>query len=386
MSILDFAYTIFIMPLQMMFEVLYMFTNSVINDPGLSIIALSLMMNLLVLPLYMRADAMQEHERDMENLLHRGVSHIKKTFKGNEKSMMLSTYYRQNNYKPTDVFKGSISLFLEIPFFISAYMFLSHLSLLNGVSFWFIPDLGAPDGLINIGGFSINLLPFVMTGINLVSCVIFTKGMPAKTKVQLYGMAAFFLVFLYASPAGLVFYWTLNNLFALIKTIFYKLKNPQRIIKIIAAVFGVALLYYAGFVCETGRLARVVVAILGVACLMPGIVSLILKKREPKPKKPFLDIEPSKRRFITAGIFLTLFLGLFIPSTVIAASPQEFVAVSNYYNPLWYVISSSCLAMGFFLVWFGVFYWLCNKKAKVIFELGVWIFAGMAVINYMFFI
>ena len=33
--------------------------------------------------------------------------------------------------------------------------------------------------------------------------------------MQLYTMALFFLVFLYTSPAGLVFYWTLNNLFSL---------------------------------------------------------------------------------------------------------------------------------------------------------------------------
>ena len=41
-------------------------------------------------------------------------------------------------------------------------------------------------------------------------------------------MALFFLVFLYTSPSGLVFYWTLNNLFSLVKTIFYKLSTPER--------------------------------------------------------------------------------------------------------------------------------------------------------------
>ena len=228
MSILDVLYTLLIEPLRLIFEVLYMFTYNIIGDPGFSIVALSLMMNFLVLPLYMRADAMQEHERDMEARLHDGVAHIKATFKGDEKVMMLQTYYRQNNYRPTDVFKGSISLFLEIPFFISAYIFLSNLGLLRGVPFGPIPDLGSPDGMLTLGGLSINVLPFIMTGVNLVSCAIFTKQMPRKTKIQLYGMAAFFLVFLYASPAGLVFYWTLNNVFALIKTIFYKLKTPRR--------------------------------------------------------------------------------------------------------------------------------------------------------------
>ena len=118
MSILDILFTTLIMPLQLVFEVLYMLTNNIIDDPGMSIVALSLMMNFLILPLYMRADAMQEEERVMEARLRKGATHIRKTFKGDEKTMMLQTYYRQNHYKPTDVFKGSISLFLEIPFFI----------------------------------------------------------------------------------------------------------------------------------------------------------------------------------------------------------------------------------------------------------------------------
>jgi len=222
-----------------------MMANKIIDNPGMSIIVLSLAMNFLVLPLYRRADAMQEEERDMEAKLHDGVAHIKKTFKGDEKMMILQTFYRQNNYKPTDVFKGSISLFLEIPFFIAAYQFLSHLQILQGVQFGVIADLGAPDALIAIGNFHINLLPIIMTAVNLVSCVIFTKGYPIKTKAQLYLMAIFFFIFLYSSPAGLVFYWTLNNIFSLVKTIFYKLKNAKKILNIMFAFAGAALVIYA---------------------------------------------------------------------------------------------------------------------------------------------
>jgi len=129
-AILD---TLLFKPLQLLFEVIYMIADRVIDNPGLSIIVLSLVMNFLVLPLYKRADAMQEEERDIEMKLRDGVAHIKKTFSGDEKMMILQTYYRQNNYKPTYVLRGAVSLFLQIPFFIAAYRFLSGLSLLNGV-------------------------------------------------------------------------------------------------------------------------------------------------------------------------------------------------------------------------------------------------------------
>ncbi len=89
MSFLTIIDTILFRPLQLLFEIIYMVANRVIDNPGLSIVVLSLIMNFLVLPLYKRADAMQEEEREMEKRLHKGVSHIKKTFHGDERMMML---------------------------------------------------------------------------------------------------------------------------------------------------------------------------------------------------------------------------------------------------------------------------------------------------------
>ena len=244
MSLWFILQSIFIGPLKLVFEIIYSLAYRFLDDPGLAIIFLSLAMNILVLPLYRRADAMQEQARDTENKLSRVVTHIKKTFSGDERMMILQTYYRQNNYKPTDALRGSVSLLLEIPFFMAAYQFLSSMYVLEGVRFGPIADLASPDGLVTIAGITINVLPVLMTAINVVSSAIYLKGFPLKTKIQLYGMAAFFLVFLYNSPSCLVFYWTLNNLFSLIKTIFYKLKNPKKVLKIAFAIctLGISLL------------------------------------------------------------------------------------------------------------------------------------------------
>jgi len=206
MSFLDILITLFIGPLKLVFEIIFAIAHRFTGHPGLAIVVLSLIMNILVLPLYRRADAMQEEARDIDEKLRDGVAHIKKTFSGDERMMILQTYYRQNNYKPSQALNGSVSLLLEIPFFMAAYQFLSHLDVLNGVSFGPIADMGAPDGLLVIGGIAINLLPVLMTLINVVSSAIYLKGFPLKTKIQLYAMAAFFLVFLYKLPAYLVFY------------------------------------------------------------------------------------------------------------------------------------------------------------------------------------
>lgn len=386
MSFFSILENIFIGPLKLIFEVIFETAHRFVGHPGFAIVFLSLLMNILVLPLYRRADAMQEAARDTEARLQKGVSHIKKTFSGDERMMILQTYYRQNNYKPTSALNGSVSLLLEIPFFMAAYQFLSHLEILNGVSFGPIADLGQPDGLLTIGSFSVNVLPILMTLINVVSSALYLKGFPLKTKIQLYGMALFFLVFLYTSPACLVFYWTLNNLFSLVKTIFYKIKNPQAVLRYLLFALGIGLLVFGGVFYEAAYLWKkwVVIAV-GILLLLPFAFDLIQKAIRKKEQKKTRVYTPNRKRFLAAALFLTALVGLLIPSTYISASPQEFVDITYYQNPLWYLVSSSCLAAGTFLVWVGVFYWLATPRGKVIFEVGLWSLSGVALVNYMFF-
>ena len=384
MSIIEILETILIGPLKLVFEIIYVLANRIIGHPGLSIIVLSLIMNILVLPLYRRADEMQEKAKDIEEKLHDGVAHIKKTFTGDERMMILQTYYRQNNYKPTDALNGSVSLLLEVPFFMAAYQFLSTLTLLEGVSLGPIADLSKPDGLLVIGSLHINLLPVIMTLVNVISSALYLKGYPLKTKIQLYGMAGFFLVFLYTSPSGLVFYWTLNNLFSLVKTVFSKLKNPKKILTIISSLAGIFLVIYALFIYNTDALSRkLLVVAIGAVLQIPAVFYLLSKKLSFSSHKN--PVRPNRPLFMLGVGFLIVLLGLLIPSTYIAASPQEYINPAYFYDPIWYVVSALCLSVGFFGVWLSIFYWLSTPKIKTYFEKFVWIFCGIALVNYMFF-
>ncbi len=390
MGAFQIIYSVLIRPLQIFFEYIFSVAQKGIGNPGLSIIVLSLTMNLLVLPLYNRADEVQEAERKMESRLRNGVAHIKKTFKGDEKMMMLQTYYRQNGYKPTDVFKGSVSLLLEIPFFVAAYQFLSHLSVIQGKSFGPITDLGAPDALITIGLISINILPIIMTAVNLTSCVIFTKGYPLKTKIQLYGMAVFFFFFLYKSPAGLVFYWTLNNIFSLVKTIYYKSAKARNILNVVFCVFGVMLvLGLPGILKITGSRSKsfvLIVLLIACVCFVPLLVGILKKKiKKPILTKEIIHVKASRLIFTLFGIYMVLLTGFLIPSQVIKSSPQEFVDVYHFSNPLWFVVSSICISAGTFILWFGVFYSLAGDRIKKLFMVLLGTACVIASADYMFF-
>ena len=240
----DMLSTLLIGPLKLLFEVIFSMVNR-LNNPGLSIVALSLAMNLLVLPLYRRADAIQDEARETEERLSHWVKHIRRTFHGDQRFMILQTYYRQNHYSPMNALRGALPLVLEVPFFIAAYQFLSNLEILQNRPFGPIANLGAPDAMVTLFGLSINVLPILMTVINLISSAIYTKGAPLKSRIQLYVMALIFLVLLYDSPSGLTMYWTLNNLFSLVKNLVVKSEKTKKAMRVLCGIAGAGALVFA---------------------------------------------------------------------------------------------------------------------------------------------
>ncbi len=103
-----------------------------------------------------------------------------------------------------------------------AYAFLSKYQGFEGVSFLFLSDLASPDKLLSFSFISINILPFVMTGINLLSGYVYARDMTLSEKVTIIIVALFFLIILYSAPSALLVYWTFNNIYSLIKNLIDK--------------------------------------------------------------------------------------------------------------------------------------------------------------------
>ena len=386
MSFFTFLYNLILGPLVLLFDTVYAIMYRMTGNEGLSIIALSLAINLLILPLYRQADAMQEAERLRLEKLSPGVDHIKKVFKGDERFMMLQTYYRQNDYKPYYALSGSVSLLLEIPFFIAAYRFLSGLDILKGASFGPIADLGLQDGLIHIAGHHVNLLPVLMTAINIVSGYIYTRDMPLKSKIQLYGMALVFLVFLYTSPSGLVFYWTLNNVFSLVKNVFYRIKNPKLFLCAMSTCFAAVMLPYLLFWSPIDTIRMKLFTSAGLALMLTPLPLYYLIKRRGGISVKLSEATPTDNAiFYICCVCMAVMTGVLIPSAVISSSPEEFVSVVDFHSPVRYVLHAASLAAGTFLVWINLFYRLASPTAKKICSLVSVIVTGSAIINYMFF-
>ena len=338
MSFLDFLFWLLVEPLKLLFEVVFFFAYSASHNAGLSIIAMSLVINFMLLPLYFRADKLEKEQADKKLCMAPWVTLIKKTFKGDERVMILQAYYRENNYRPTDVFKESVSLFLQIPFFIAAYSFLSGLKMLNGTTLGPITDLSAPDALITAGQTSINALPILMTVINIVSGLIYSQKGMIKDKIKLILIALVFLVLLYGSPSGLVFYWTLNNLFSLGKNIVVHARH-------------------AGSAAESNA---------------SGI------NRITKTDWCLLLLSLAT---------IAVFTGLMIPADVVSQNPYEIVNTfgKNPHSPVIYLVTSLLTAIGVFLVWIPLFFYLTRGKASEVLICCAPVIALNGIVNFVMF-
>ena len=339
MQFFQYLYALLIGPIELVFKIIFSTLHKLIPVSGVNILLLSLVFSLIVLPLYMRADKIQEEAKEAEERLGPTIKHIKKYFKGDERFMILQTFYRQNNYSPLGVLKSSVSLLLQVPFFLAAYRMLHNNTYLLGQSFGPISDLGSPDALLKVGGVTINVLPFVMTAINLISAAVYANKMPMKSKIQLWVMAGLFLVLLYRSPSGMVIYWTCNNLFSLVKNIINRIISSKK--------------------------------------------KAAAEKKSGKETKA-VSVKPDSRYkavFFFSALTCAVYVGFYIPMLTISSAPEELINLYTMASPMLDILDSVCRGFGLFLIWPAVFYAMATCKGKKILSYVMFIIACSSILN-----
>lgn len=367
-----FLYNIVISPIEYIVDWVFSFIIVKFEAAGVigAVLGVSLAINFLALPLYTVADSLRDKELALMKKLEPMTKRIKKTFRGDERFMMLQAYYKMNHYHPFYALRSSLSILIEVPFFIAAYHYLSHSELLRGAGFWIFRDLGAPDSLLRFGSFSLNVLPVLMTLINFVSGAVYLKGAPAREKIQLCAIALVFLFLLYNSPSGLVIYWILNNIFSLAKNIVMKMKNPGRILhRIISAMLVLLALVLAK---KNDSFVKVSVFALFTLCVafFPILLSRVVR---PFLSKKEISVLPDDEKSVQkatllalSGLSLALLSGLVIPASVISSSPVEFSFLGNTPSPVSYIISAFFVFSGFFVFWPLAVYKLFGKKVRMV--------------------
>lgn len=374
MNVSNFFYSLIIYPLTQIIELVFCFCNKLFDNEGFSLIGVSLAVSMLTLPLYIVAEAWQQVERDKQALMKNQIDRIKAVFKGNEQYMILTTYYRECHYHPIMGLRSAFGLLIQIPFFTAAYSCLSTMEALKGQSFFFIRDMGSPDATFMIGNFAVNVLPIAMTLINVVASAIYLKGLGFRDKIQTYGLALLFLALLYNSPSGLVVYWTMNNVFSLVKNVFYKLKNPVKV------------LYWLGCACVTALIlflifghplyakgAALIAGVFSIIYFIPLIVRLcnyILDTILVSLKE---NIRQRTVLFMLSSFALSVLVGFYVSTNLISSSPIEFSGIDGYGSPMFFVWNTFFQAVGLCFIWPVLVYFLFKERIQTLLSVGFFV-------------
>jgi YidC/Oxa1 family membrane protein insertase len=208
---MDFLYQLVLEPIILFMDLIYDFTFEITGLSGFSIIILCIIVNVLLLPVKIYAKYIMKKELDIQVIMRPKVIELKNKYKGEQLHNELSNYYKTKKYHPVYFLRTSFGLFIQIPFFIGAYIYFRSNVDLSGVSFGIIKDLLAPDSILSIGAFTINIIPLMMTVISLISVYLNSNLYFDKQIIQQYVISVIFLVLLYNEPSGLLLYWTTNN-------------------------------------------------------------------------------------------------------------------------------------------------------------------------------
>ena len=213
MSFMSKVLTSLLYPFVVLIQTVFNYSYNICGNYGIALILLSLFITAITAPLYYLAERWKNKEKVVQKKMHKDIKSINENYEGQKRFYLTKAARKIYDYKWWYTFRTSFGLIIQIPFFFAAYEVLSKYSGYNGVSFLFIKDLGLPDNLIS----GVNLLPFVMTIINIAYSVYYTRSKSWNANKELYIMAGIFLVLLYNSPSALLLYWTMNNVFSFIK-------------------------------------------------------------------------------------------------------------------------------------------------------------------------
>ena len=221
---LEILYYIFIFPVEQVLEWALFTLFKATKNYGISIILLSLIMQLFMLKLTFYFDKKATSFGALKAQCDSKIKEFKRVFKGAELQSYIRTLYKQKHFHPIFALFGLGGLALQIPFFIAMIHLVENAEYLQSVRFLWIDDLSKPDSIM-LFGLSIHILPLLMTAFTLINVFYSSKELGARIQGSL--IALLFLVLLYNMPSALVLYWTCNMAFALFKEIFKQCRNKR---------------------------------------------------------------------------------------------------------------------------------------------------------------
>lgn len=358
MLVLNILRRLLTRPVELLLEILFASGARFIPETGLIIPLTALVISIPITLLCLRADTAQRR-RD---------------------ALM------ENTKSKRAVFLRQIPLGMipEILHFTAGLLFFNDLAVLHGIPFLMISDLGVPDGMLHLKGFTLNLLPVLVTAVHIISRMTRTRGLPTGRKILMWALTAIYFSLLYGASAGFAFYRLVSELLYLAVSTLYRNMPYRRFSAAVPSAAGALILLYVLCAGHADTLRDQMLFIVPAFVFqIPAVLVFLRKKvilRFPS------EVSASGRRLFTLScVYLTILTGLQIPSMVIRSAPSDFINITNYYSPFHYIFSAVLTAAGTFLIWPGIMYLASSVPARYILVFLSAFGAVSGTINVMFF-
>ncbi len=197
-----------------LFRIVYIlnFFYRLTHNYGVAIILLTVLINLILLPLSLKSFQSMKDMRKLQPEMEK----IRKEFKDDPQKMNqeVMELYRRHKINPAG---GCLPMLLQLPVLFGLFMTLRSVIELRGAPFvWWIKDLSLPDALtlpFNLPfqlGASINILPIIMTGATFLQQKV--SGTGGTSQAMMLFLPLFMLFIFYNFSSGLVLYFLCSNL------------------------------------------------------------------------------------------------------------------------------------------------------------------------------
>lgn len=200
---------------------------------GISIILLSLLFKIFILPANVLLTRSQRKVSHIQARLAPELAAIKANFSGEEAHEKYMAAHKEQGITPFYNLKPLLPTLAPVPFLIAIFNVLGESDQIARHSFLWISDLAYPDAVFDFSvhipllGSSINLLPILMTLLTVFAALLHQNKIVSanelrKQKLNLYFMALGFFLLFYPFPSAMVLYWTFANIWQLIQQRFIR--------------------------------------------------------------------------------------------------------------------------------------------------------------------
>jgi YidC/Oxa1 family membrane protein insertase len=209
-----------------------------ISSWALAIICITLAIKLIFWPITAKTTRSMKKMAAVNAKMMPEITKIREKYKGDYQKMntkMMETYQKYG-VNPLSQIGGCLPMLIQIPVFFGFFTMLRSAVELRGAEFLWASDLSSPDtiatlpdGLWLLSGFSINIMPLLMTGTMFLQMRLQppSPGMDPTQQAMMKYMPLMFVVFFYSASSGLCLYWTVQNVLTIIQTKMTKIEPDK---------------------------------------------------------------------------------------------------------------------------------------------------------------